>query len=169
MIYGALAGSAGLFSLGWQIVTRREDSNTRVSFEVSHHLRTLHPGDASYDQTLQGARDRQKVPPSEVPSYLQEAGTVVTVTNHSRHSIHVRGGGIEQPATHGICAMWGPEVTEVKPRTTFREFWIADWWSEGEQEMDLRAHPVQGFVDLDDGETYRSEPILLFPKPAKRR
>lgn len=167
MIYGAIAGSAGLFSLGWQIATRREDNKTRVSFDVSHHLRTLHPGDPGYDQALQDALDRQKT--SEVPPYLQVAGTVVTVTNHSRHSVHVRGGGIEQPATHGICAMFEAEVTEVKPRTTFREFWIADWWSEDEQGMDLRSHPVQAFVDLDDGKTYRSEPTLLFPKPAKRR
>jgi hypothetical protein len=168
VIYGAIAGSAGLFSLGWQIATRREDNKTRVSFDVSHHLRTLHPGDPGYDQAREDAR-RQKKLTSEVPPYLQVAGTVVTVTNHSRHSIHVRGGGIEQPATHGTCAMFEAEVTEVKPRTTFREFWIPDWWSEGEEEMKLRAHPVQGFVDLDDGQTYRSEPTLLFPQPAKRR
>lgn len=167
VIYGAIAGSAGLFSLGWQIATRREDNKTRVSFDVSHHLRTMHPGDPGYDQALQDALDRQKLP-SEAPPYLQEAGTVVTVTNHSRHSVHVRGGGLEQPATGGICAVSVP-VTEVKPRTTFREFWIADWWSEDEQEMNLRGHPVQGFVDLDDGQTYRSEPTMLFPMPAKRR
>jgi hypothetical protein len=81
VIYGAIAGSAGLFSLGWQIATRREDNKTRVSFDVSHHLRTLHPGDPGYDQALQDALDRQKT--SEVPPYLQVAGTVVTVTNHS--------------------------------------------------------------------------------------
>lgn len=169
VIYGAIAGSAGLLSLGWQIATRREDNKTRVSFDVSHHLRTLHPGDPGYDQALQDALDRHKNLPSEVPPYLHEAGTIVTVTNLSRHSVHVRGGGLEQPATGGICAMFEPEVTEVKPRTTFREFWIADWWSEDEQGMKLRAHPVQGFVDLDDGQTYRSEPTLLYPKPAKRR
>ncbi|HVS49270.1 MAG TPA: hypothetical protein VHJ99_10240 [Candidatus Dormibacteraeota bacterium] len=134
VIYGAIAGSAGLFSLGWQIATRREDNKTRVSFDVSHHLRTLHPGDPGYDQAREDAR-RQKKLTSEVPPYLQVAGTVVTVTNHSRHSIHVRGGGIEQPATHGTCAMFEAEVTEVKPRTTFREFWIPDWWSEGEEEI----------------------------------
>jgi hypothetical protein len=152
VIYGAIAGSAGLLSLVWQIATRREDNKTRVSFDVVHVERTLHPGDPGYDQ----ARARL------------EGGTVVTVTNHSRHSVHVRGGGIEQPATGGICAMSEP-VIEVKPRTTFHEFWIPDWWSVGEEEMDLRSHPVQGFVDLDDGQTYRSEPTLLYPKPAKRR
>jgi hypothetical protein len=146
----------------------REDNKTRVSFDVSHVDRTLHPGDPGYDQGLQDALDRQKnLPPDARPSVF-ESGTFVTVTNHSRHSVHVRGGGLEQPETGGICAMSVP-VTEVKPRTTFREFWIADWWSEDEQGMKLRAHPVQGFVDLDDGQTYRSELTLLFPKPAKRR
>jgi hypothetical protein len=152
VIYGAIAGSAGLLSLGWQIATRREDNKTRVSFDVVHVERTLHPGDPGYDQAAR-----------------LEGGTVVTVTNHSRHSVHVRGGGIEQPATGGICAMSEPAVTEVKPRTTFHEFWIADWWSVGEEEMDLRSHPVQAFVDLDDGQTYYSELTFLFPQPAKRR
>jgi hypothetical protein len=169
VIYGAIAGSAGLFSLGWQIITRREDNKTRVSFDVSHHLRTLQPADPGYDQGLQDALDRQKNMPPDARAFVYEAGTVVTVTNHSRHPVHVRGGGLEQPETDGLCAMFVP-VTEVKPRTTFREFWIPDWWSEGEEQgMNLRAHPVQAFVELDDGQTYRSEPTFLFPKPAKRR
>src|SRR5206468_7499247 len=128
--------------------------------------RTMHPGDPGYDQALQDAIDRHKTLSSDRVPYVHEAGTVVEVTNHSRHSVHIRGGGIEQPATQGICAMSEPHVVEVKPRTTFREFWIPDWWSEDEQGMDLRAHPVQGFVDLDDGQTYHSELIYLFPKPA---
>ncbi|MDQ6720778.1 MAG: hypothetical protein M3003_08290, partial [Candidatus Dormibacteraeota bacterium] len=165
VIYGAIAGSAGLLSLGWQIAVRREDNKTRVSLDVSHHLRTLHPGDAGYDKGLQDALDsRPNLPPDARPYvYVFEAGTVVTVTNHSRHSIHVRGGGLEQPETGGMCAMWGPAVTEVKPRTTFREFWIRDSWSEGEEGMKLRSHPVRGFVDLDDGQTYHSELTWLYP------
>jgi hypothetical protein len=68
----------------------------------------------------------------------------------------------QDDANPGICSTTLAKPKEVRPRTTFRDVWIPDWWAEEEEGMDLRHKPIRAFVHLDDGKTYYSEPIYLF-------
>lgn len=163
-----MAGSAGLLSLGWQIFTRRQEQRTRLYTDAVHVDRTLRPGDVGYERALAEARERFGAGPDADWLQAFEGGTTVSMTNLSNHSVYIRGGGIVQDATQAMCAV-SMASTEVKPRTTFHEFWIPDWWSVEEEGMELKSHPIQVFIDLDDGQTYYSEPIDLFPKATKRR
>jgi hypothetical protein len=169
-LYGAVAGSAGLLSLGWQAYTRRFEHQDRIIFNAFHVGRRVWPDDPGYEAALKESQERRpEFLREKLSDFAEEYGTAITITNLSTHPLFIRGGGMAQDDAHpGICATGLGEPEELRPRTTFREFWIDDSWAEKEEGMDLRHKPIRAFVDLDDGKTHYSEPIYLFPTLRKR-
>jgi hypothetical protein len=162
-IYGAFSGSAGLLSLGLQAWTRRQDAKTKLVVEASYVRRTIRPDDADYEfadfdpSHEEFARTHGWDKPDR-----DEGLTHIEVVNRGSHPVWISGYGMIQAATNGICAAWiGP--TELGAGRTYRDADIADWYSMGEQGMNLEDYPIMVYVDLDDGTVVYSKEIQLRP------
>src|SRR5919204_2740734 len=121
-IYGAVAGSAGLLSLAWQLLIRREERKTRLVFEAFHVDQTVWPDDARYEFA--------KRDPGDESGHRYEPGTAVTGINLSRHSVWIKGGGITQFGTEASpTAEMYVQPIELQPLRSFNEIWVPDWYS----------------------------------------
>lgn len=141
-MYGAVAGSAGLLGVAYQVWRDRARERDKVEITV-----------AFSDQRKASAA------PGDIDAL--EFGVAVSFVNHSRHPIYVQGGRIEQQQPHQAdCSVFLHGV-EVGPRRWHSGFFIPEWWIESE-EIDL-AQPIRGFVILEDGHEYASDWTVLRP------
>jgi hypothetical protein len=161
-IYGAVSGSAGLLSLGWQAWTRSQDAKTKLIVEAFYVRRNVYPDDPDYEHADFDAQYEEfaRAKGWDKP-YRSNGGTAIEVVNRGSHPIWISGFGMVQAATEGICHA-GIPVQELGPGRTYRDGWIDDWWALGEEGMNLE-HPIVAYVDLDDKSVVYSKEIQLRP------